>query len=142
MPSLTTILKSEITRLARKEIKGAVDPLRKANAGCRRDVAALKRQVSELQRQLNRQAKSKATSTPEQIESKPPRITPKGLKSLRGKLGLSGADFGRLVGTSVQSVYNWEAGKSTPRASQVTAIAAVRNIGKREAAARLEALDG
>lgn len=142
MPSLSTILKIEITRLARKEIKGAVEPLRKANAGYRRDIASLKRQVSELQRQLGRQAKAKIESPQGQDDAKPPRITPKGLKSLRAKLGLSGADFGRLVGASVQSVYNWEAGKAAPRASQRAAIVAVRGIGKREAAARLEALDG
>ena len=140
MPSLNTILKGEIARLARKEIKGAVEPLRKANAGYRRDIAALKRQLAELQRQMGKQAKAKAAVAPDSDEAKPARITPKGLKSLRAKLGLSGADFGRLVGASVQSVYNWEAGKATPRASQRAAIAAVKGIGKREAVARLEAI--
>ena len=32
MPNLSSVLKSEITRLARKEVKSSVDPLRKANA--------------------------------------------------------------------------------------------------------------
>lgn len=137
MPSLNTVLKSEIARLARKEIKSAVEPLRKANAGRRRDIAYLKRQIAELQRMLGRQAKTKISSPTEASTAKPVRITPKGLKSLRAKLGLSGADFGRLVGASVQSVYNWESGKAAPRPSQRAAIAAVKGIGKREAAARL-----
>jgi DNA-binding transcriptional regulator YiaG len=139
MANLSTILKSEITRLARKEIKGAVDPLRKANAGYRRDIAALKRQLSEMQRQVARQAKPAPAKAEQVGDGEAPRVTAKGIKSLRSKLGLSGADFGRLVGASLQSVYNWEAGKAKPRASQRIAIAAVKGLGKREAAQRLEA---
>src|SRR6478672_3535233 len=138
MANLSTILKSEITRLARKEIKGAVDPLRKANAGYRRDIAALKRQLSEMQRQVGRQAKPTPAKAEQVADGEAPRVTAKGIKSLRSKLGLSGADFGRLVGASLQSVYNWEAGKAKPRASQRIAIAAVKGLGKREAAQRLE----
>ena len=54
MPNLSTILKGEITRLARKEIKAAVDPVRKANAGHRREIAELKRKAEradELERE-------------------------------------------------------------------------------------------
>lgn len=139
MPNLSSVLKSEITRLARKEIRGAVDPLRKANAGYRRDIAELKRQLAVLQRDLK--AASKTTKA---VESAAPekrtRFVPKGLKSLRTRLGLSAADFGLLVGASGQSVYNWEAGKAIPRESQQAALAVVRGLGKREAARRLEAL--
>ncbi len=39
MPNLASMLKTEITRLARKEIKVAVDPVRKANAGHRKEIA-------------------------------------------------------------------------------------------------------
>jgi hypothetical protein len=42
-----------------------------------------------------------------------------------------------LLGVSGQSVYKWEHGESRPRAKQLEAIAALRGIGKREAAARL-----
>lgn len=56
---------------------------------------------------------------------------------MRARLDLSAEDFGRLVGVSSQSVYNWEQEKSRPRPAQVAAIAAVRTIGKREALARL-----
>ncbi len=139
MPNLTTILKGEIARLARKEIKNAVEPLRKANAANRKEIVALKRQVSELQGQVNRQAKPSRGQPEALADGAIPRVTAKGLKSMRAKLGLSGADFARLLGTSVQSVYNWEAGKTVPRASQRVAIAGIRGLGKREAAARLNA---
>jgi len=42
--------------------------------------------------------------------------------------------------TSGQSVYKWEDGKARPRAKHLLAIAALRTMGKREAAARLEQL--
>jgi DNA-binding transcriptional regulator YiaG len=45
-----------------------------------------------------------------------------------------------LVGVSAQTIYNWEAEKSRPRASQLTAIVAVRGLGKRQAKARLQEL--
>lgn len=141
MPSFTAILKTEITRLARKEIRGEIEPLKKANAGYRRDIAALKRQVRDLEREIGRNAKAKSPAVAKPQE-KPAGITSKGLKSLRAKLGLSAADFGRLIDASAQSVYNWESGKAAPRRPQVAAIVAVRAIGKREAAARLASASG
>jgi DNA-binding transcriptional regulator YiaG len=140
MPNLSAVLKSEITRLARKEIKGACDPLRKANAGYRREIAELKRQVAALQKRLG--AASGVARRAEASEDTPKtatRFVPKGVKSLRARLGLSASEFGRLVGASGQSIYNWEAGKAVPRGPQQAALAAVRGIGKREAARRLEA---
>lgn len=65
MPNLSTILKGEITRLARKEIKAAVDPVRKANAGHRREIAELKRQVASLQRDLKSSSKPAKVREPE-----------------------------------------------------------------------------
>ena len=135
MPSLSTILKGEITRLARKEIKAAIDPVRKANAGHRKEIAELKRQVASLQRDLK--AASKPSTARVEADEASTRFSAKGLKSLRAKLGLSAAEFGQLVGASGQSIYNWETGKAVPRASQQAALAAVRGIGKREAGKRL-----
>lgn len=141
MPNFSSVIKSEITRLARKEIKGAVDPIRKANAAHRREIAELKRQIASLQRGLTTSVKkSKSSSEAVSESARNTRFVPKGLKSLRARLGLSAADFGLLVGASGQSVYNWEAGKSVPRQAQQAALTAVRSLGKREAAKRLEDL--
>lgn len=140
MPNLSSVLKSEITRLARKEIRSSVDPLRKTAAAVRREVAQLKRQVASLERQLKAAAKPpRATGAPPD-QARGVRFTAKGLKALRARLGLSAAEFGQLVGASGQSIYNWEAGKAVPRAAQQVALAAMRGVGKREAAKRLEAM--
>ncbi len=138
MPNLSTILKGEITRLARKEIKAACEPIRKANAGYRKEIAELKRHVALLDRDLKAASKpDKAQTMDGEASSGNTRFSAKGLKSLRAKLGLSAADFGLLIGASGQSIYNWETGKSVPRAAQQAALASVRGLGKREAAKRL-----
>ena len=143
MPNIGTVLKDEIARLCRREIRQQVEPLRKASAGYRREIASLKRRVAELERQSATLAKRTtklapmaATADPE----RPMRFVAKGLVSLRTRLGLSAEDFGRLMGVSGQSIYNWEKGRSTPQKKQLAALAALRGLGKREAAARLEAM--
>ena len=141
MPNLSSVIKSEITRLARKEIKSAVEPIRKANSEHRRQIAELKRQIASLQRGLRNSPRElkRGVEVAEEPKLKA-RFVPKGLKSLRARLGLSASDFGLLVGVSGQSVYNWEAGKSVPRGAQRAALAAARGLGKREAAERLKKL--
>lgn len=140
MPNLMSILKSEISRLARKETRSAVDPLRKASATHRREIAELKRQVATLQRELKAAARPQRDKSEAAGDLRRMRFAPKGLKAMRARLGLSAADFGRLIGASAQSVYNWETGKAVPRANQQAAIADIRGMGKREAAKRLDAL--
>ena len=59
------------------------------------------------------------------------------LKAHRERLGLSAENYGKLLGASAMSVYNWEQGKARPRKRSVDAWTAIRRIGKREAARRL-----
>jgi DNA-binding transcriptional regulator YiaG len=69
------------------------------------------------------------------------RFSPTSVKSHRERLGLSAADYGRLVGVSALTIYNWEGGKSKPRKQQLAALVAVRRLGKREAWKRLDIMD-
>jgi DNA-binding transcriptional regulator YiaG len=142
MPNLGTVLKEEIARVCRKEIRQRVEPLRKASAAQRREMAALKRKVATLERQaamLEKQTTKMARERVSAEPDRPMRFVAKGLVSLRARLGLSAEDFGRLAGVSGQSIYNWEKGKTTPRKEQLTAVASLRGLSKREAAARLAA---
>ncbi len=145
MPNIAQILKSEISRVARKEIRNETLALKKSVAGYRTEIAALKRRTQALERQLNRvQRGAKGTAPPSDAEegSSKQRFSAKGLASQRARLALSAVECGLLVGASSQSVYNWEQGKSRPLARHLPAIAAIRKMGKREAAARLAALQG
>lgn len=142
MPNVAALLKSEIARVARKEVRAEIEPLRKANTQYRSTIAALKRKVDALEKQLGRAKRlSKSTNSApaaEEGDGQSLRFRQAGFASLRKKLNISAADMGKLIGVTGQSVYAWEAGKSRPRASQLAAIAAVRKLGKREVMKRLE----
>ncbi len=147
MPNIATVLKAEIVRLARKELREQVDPLRKSLSASRAEVAALKRKVSDLERQIRHASRvlpdvpavpQAELSSAEDVGSF--RFRAGGMASNRKRLGLSAADFGLLVGASGQSVYAWEQGKARPRGRNLAAIAALRGVGKREVVERLAAL--
>ncbi|RLB38596.1 MAG: hypothetical protein DRH12_12650 [Deltaproteobacteria bacterium] len=145
MPNIAALLRSEITRLARKEIRTQTEPLKKANAQSRKKIAEMRRQVLDLQRKVARLEKQlqNATGTspePQQQRRKIYRFSAKGLRSSRERLGLSAADYGKLVGVTGQTIYKWEKGLSRPREKQLAALAAVRRMGKKEAMARLKDL--
>ena len=144
MPSIAAMLKQEIIRLARKEVKTQTEAIRKANAQYRRDVAHLKRQADALSKQVAylelQERKRVAKGVKADIEGR--RFSSGGVTTHRQKLGLSAADYATLVGVTAQTIYNWEQGKSKPRDEQLASLVAVRDLGKREALKRLELLEG
>ena len=152
MPNIATVFKAEIARLARKEVRGDSEGLRKAVAAQRTELTSLKRRIQTLEAVVKRLAKnpggSPARTRPaalsEVAEPDPTglRFRASGMAANRKRLGLSAADFGLLLGATGQSVYAWESGKSKPRPQALAAIAALRGIGKREAETRLASLKG
>lgn len=144
MPNIASILKSEIARIVRKELRSEFQATKKAVSAHRSQIAELKRQVKSLEQQLKKASRgerkagaSRQTEQAEQAENTTIRFSAKGLASQRKRLGLSVAATAKLLDVSAQSVINWESGKTRPRDSQLAAIAALRKMGKKEAAARL-----
>jgi DNA-binding transcriptional regulator YiaG len=150
MTNLASVLKSEVTRLARKELRTETESLKKTAASQRSDIAVLKRRMSELEKAMRALARAAtrdaandrrpAVSEEGDAEASQFRFRAGGMASNRKRLRLSAEDFGLLVGATGQSVYSWESGKTKPRPSNLAAIAALRGVGKREVASRLEAL--
>ena len=145
MPNIASLLKSEIARVARKEVRGETLQLKKAVSAYRSEIAALKRRAQALEQQLRRLSKRGPKNVPvanghDDADGAPFRFSAKGLASHRKRLGLSAHDCGLLLGASGQSIYKWEEGEVRPRAKHMPAIAALRSMGKKEAAARLAAL--
>ena len=136
MPNIASVLKSEITRIARKEIRAEVEGLKKAVSSHRSEIAALKRRSQSLEQELRRLDKSMPKQAPAATDesNKSVRFSAKGLASQRQRLGLSAEACGLLLGTSGQSVYNWEYGKTKPRPAVLLAIAALRGLSKAQAA--------
>jgi len=162
MANLASVLKEEIGRLARREIRQQTAGTTKTMAQCERDIAALKRQLDNLQRKLSslrtqgaseqtvgKNTTSKKAATKKKAakaasdsgkQSARARFSAKGLKAHRERLGLSADSYGKLIGVSGLSIYNWEQGKARPRESSIAALMTIRGIGKRKAVQRLEEL--
>lgn len=143
MANIAALLKSEIARVARKELRAETDSLRKASGSYRSEIAALKRRVQDLEKEL-RQLKKTTPRSPEapSLEDTEAnmRFSAKGIAGHRKRLGLSAREYGALVGASSLTIYKWEKGEARPRARFLPAIAIIRTMGRREAVARLEAL--
>lgn len=142
MPNIAQVLKEEIARLARKQIRSEVTALRRAVARHRADIAALKLQVAQLTRQLQVVGKRSAPAARDAPDAAAAvRFSAKGFASHRQRLGLSAAQLGRMFGVSGQTIYLWETGRARPRAKHLPAVAALRSLGRRQAAAVLAGLD-
>ena len=64
-------------------------------------------------------------------------FTPAKIKKERDRLELSAADYAVLVGVTPLTIYNWEHGRSKPRAKQLEAWLSIKGIGKRDAWTKL-----
>lgn len=142
MPNLATILKEEITRLARKEQKGESERIQKVVSQHRSELTALKRRVTELELIGNALAR-KVTGKPFGEEGgvkKQTRFSSKRLQDWRKKIKLSAAGLGQLLCVSAQTIYHWESGKSRPKGETLAALVALRTAGKRQITAKQAAL--
>lgn len=145
MANIASVIKEEVIRLARKEIRSEVAGLKKASVQYRSEIAALKRRVVTLEQQLSRLGKATTQSAEVKAESDTEtkiRFVAKGFKTLRHRLGLTAEVMGALLDVSAQSIYSWEAGNSSPRKQQLPKIAMLRGMSKREVSTILEKLAG
>ena len=144
MPNLMKELKSEIVRLARKVIKREMVPARRLMAAHRALIAGLRRQVDAMQKELL--ALRRAVPGPGaaiQAKAAPEGrfwISGKGVKTLRKRMGLTQAQFGKLVGVSVPTIVNWEKANGKVEIRRKATMARLQELkgkGKREVAAML-----
>ena len=143
MPNIMSVLKSEITRLVRKEAKQVVAPVKKVSANYRGLIAGLRKQVRALQKEVAALKKTAPKAEKSLATAHEPQgrfwISGKGVKTLRKRMGLTQAQFGKLVGVSVPTVVNWEGaqGKVNLRKAAAGKLQGLRGIGKRQAAEML-----
>lgn len=150
MTNIASVLKAEIARVARKEIRAEIESLKKASLQHRHAVAQMRREVAELERALKQARKSVASASSDTSKSDekaavpdavddgtPRRFSASRLAAHRAKLGLSAADYGKLVGMSGATIYNWEHGKGRPKPEQVQALGMLKLLSPTVARARL-----
>jgi DNA-binding transcriptional regulator YiaG len=145
MPNLSQVIKAEISRISRREIKTATNPVRSSTIILKKTAADLKRRIAALESDAKRilafhhelQAERKSQTVKEPDNKA--RITAKGVRALRSKLGLSQESFAKLLGVSSQAVYIMEhkEGKLSLRSATLANLLSIRGIGKREAQARI-----
>jgi len=136
MDKMEQTLKSEITRLAKKEMRATYVPLardvrrlKRAVSALRKTVAVLARLGAELQAQRTVE-RAKLAAAPEEV--KVARISPGLIKKLRSRLGITQGELAALVGVSTSAVGFWEYGKAKPEGHNREALVALRKLGKRE----------
>jgi DNA-binding transcriptional regulator YiaG len=147
MPNIAVVLKEEIRRLAKKEVKANTSSTKGVVAQFRRDIAKLKRLVRVQEREITflktqEQERIGQSQTNGDEEMEGVRHSARSVQAQRKRLKLSAADFGKLVGVSGLTVYSWEHGRRRPRKEKLAALVVVRQMGRREALAKLDAIKG
>jgi len=136
MGQMEQTLKSEITRLAKKQVRTTCLPLARDVRQLKRTVSALRKTVAVLSRlgaefQAQRIAeRAKLAAVPEEVKTA--RISPRLIRKLRTRLGISQAELATLIGVSTNAVGFWEQGKSRPTDRNKEALVALRKLGRRE----------
>jgi transcriptional regulator with XRE-family HTH domain len=146
MSNIAKILKEEIQRLARREIKDATTGLRKDNVKLKRTIGEHKRRIKELEKQnkklsteIEKQIPQPAAPVPD-TEVQKARITAKMIKAIRKQLGITQKEFASLIGISLGSVASWELKKGRLQFRNIKAkdaIAQVKGLRKAEVQERL-----
>jgi DNA-binding transcriptional regulator YiaG len=136
MGKIEQTIKSEIVRLAKKQLRAACGPLAREVRQLKRIVRELCRTVrplkalgAELEAQRAAQL-AKLEAAPEEVKAA--RLSPRLIKKLRSKLGISQGGLATLVGVSAPAVAFWEQGRAKPREQTKAALVALRKLGKRD----------
>ena len=143
MGKLDATIKEEIIRLAKRELHKVSVPLK-------RDVRSLKITISQLRKAVlplerfaaDRQKELAKREIPLEVspeELKKSRFSPRLIKTLRKKLGITQKELAILLGVTVGAAHQWETGKFTPKTEKKAALAALRKLGRSEVKKLLEA---
>jgi len=138
MPNIAQLLKDEISRIARKEVRAACIPLqkqlqdlKKTTRQQRDTIAALEKHIAQLQK-ISASSAKKPLNTPSTSDGHQIRLSASSIKKHRQRLGLSQGQLGQLLSVSTNTIVRWEQGKSKPREAYRAGIAQLRTMGVRE----------
>ncbi|MDI6754140.1 MAG: helix-turn-helix domain-containing protein [Thermodesulfobacteriota bacterium] len=136
MGKIENIVKSEIVRLAKREVRAAFFPLRREVHRMRLNLSRLSKNFISLDRLAKeqvRQGDSKKLKMETNLEqAKAARFTPERIRLLRKKLGISQKDLAVLAGVSMGAVASWEKGKFHPKLEKKATLVAIRKLRKRD----------
>ena len=136
MANLSSVLRAEIIRISRKEIRESVKSVQKTNVGLRKTVTELKRRIAAVEAQNKKLLSFHKEDIEPQVNQEKTengRVTSKGIRALRSKLGLSQISFAKLLGVSSQAVYAMEhkEGKTNLRSATLEKFLYVNNLERK-----------
>ena len=136
MGKVENSIKSEILRLAKKQVRGAFLPLKREVWKMRLRLSNLSKNFAFLDRmtreQMRQQESKKLKLEASAEEVKVSRITPGRISHLRRRLGLSQRELALLTGVTVGAVGLWEKGKFRPNVNKKAVLVALRRLSKRD----------
>jgi len=142
MGKLEGMIKSEIVRLAKREIRKIARPLSRDVRSMRSTVSQLRKTVLALQRLTARQEsesrKEKVLLEAAPEEVKKSRFSPRLIHTLRKRLGITQKEMATLTGVTIGAIYQWEQGIFEPRGQKKGMLVALRKLGRREVRKLLE----
>ena len=118
MGKIESTLKSEIMRLAKREVRATFLPLKREVWEMKLKLSNLSKSFIPLERMAKEQAKQEESqklgleTTPEEVKAS--RLTPERIRNLRKKLGISQRQLAILTGASTGAVLSWEEGRFNP----------------------------
>jgi len=136
MGKIGSTLRSEILRLAKREVRSVFMPLKREVRTIRIKLSGLSKSFAPLARMAKEEMrkeegkKLKLEATPEEVKAS--RLTPERIRNLRKKKGISQRELGILTGVTLSTVAFWERGKFRPKADKKAALVALRKLGKRD----------
>ena len=135
MGKVENSIKSEILRLAKKQVRGAFLPLKREVWKMRLRLSNLSKNFAFLDRmtreQIRQEESKKLKLEASAEEVKISRLTPARIANLRKKLGLSQRELALLTGVTVGAVGLWEKGKFRPNVHKKAVLVALRKLNKR-----------
>ena len=141
MGKLESMIRDEILRLARREMRKSFVPLRRDVRSMKGIVSQLRKSVLNLERFKSQEQKQMAQKAVPEVtleEVKKARFSPRLIRSLRKKLRITQKELAVLAGASVGAVHQWEGGKSQPRAVKKARLVALRSLARRDVKKLLE----
>lgn len=136
MGKLEGIIKSEIVRLAKREIHKISAPLGRDVRSLKSAVSKLRKTVVVLERfaahQESKLKKEKVLLEAPPEEVKMSRFSPRLIRSLRKHLSITQKELAILTGVTVGAIHQWESGIFMPRAQKKGLLVALRKLTRRE----------
>ena len=142
MGKVGSIIKSEIIRLAKREMRKLSVPLgrdvrslKNTVSQLRKSVLAIERFVVQKQKELSKR-EIRLEAPPEELKKS--RFSPRLIRSLRKKLRITQKELAVLAGVTVGAVQKWETGKFRPKNDKRAALVGLKKLGRQSVRKLLE----